>query len=205
MALPNGRHRVDFDEPKVRKERKIEISRYFTSSKRLLLLVTTVMIMALQVSRGIVEVRHVGSEGSRVQPTLEANSARSAVSRSPSNWKPRQLTWQAALQMMRRSQRKYVVVNVKNGLGNRLRAMASARAVAASLSRPMLLLWQPDLHCNCSFESLFRPTDSMVTILEEEIPQVSGSTIRCRRSLVPIHLPQRACLQVAEPLTLCAD
>ena len=97
-----------------------------------------------------------------------------------------------------RSQPRYVVVSAKNGLGNRLRALASAMAVppsplaphgpaltpsARSLApprgrqslpphrqlrsavasqvsraeeRPLLALWEPDLHCNCSLRTLLK-------------------------------------------------
>ena len=47
----------------------------------------------------------------------------------------------AALELLRRSRRKYVIVDAKNGLGNRLRALASAMSVAAALQRPVMLVW----------------------------------------------------------------
>jgi len=39
----------------------------------------------------------------------------------------------AALELLRRSRRKYVIVDAKHGLGNRLRALASAMSVAAAV------------------------------------------------------------------------
>ena len=47
----------------------------------------------------------------------------------------------AALELLRRSRRKYVIVDAKHGLGNRLRALASAMSVAAALGRPVMLVW----------------------------------------------------------------
>ena len=47
----------------------------------------------------------------------------------------------AALELLRRSRRKYVIVDAKHGLGNRLRALASAMSVAAALQRPVMLVW----------------------------------------------------------------
>jgi len=62
-----------------------------------------------------------------------------------------------------------VIVNVKNGLGNRLRAFASAASVAASLGRPLMVVWVSDLHCNCSLRNLLQLPREMV-VLEEELP-----------------------------------
>mmetsp|Transcript_13793 Transcript_13793/g.29888 ORF Transcript_13793/g.29888 Transcript_13793/m.29888 type:complete len:436 (-) Transcript_13793:122-1429(-) len=83
---------------------------------------------------------------------------------------PRTPAWVTALELMRRSEQKYVVVDVKNGLGNRLRALASAMAVAAELRRPVLLIWMADLHCNCSFRKMF-DTPLQFALLEEEMPK----------------------------------
>jgi hypothetical protein len=78
--------------------------------------------------------------------------------------------WRSVLQQLQaRGARKYVIVNAKNGLGNRLRALATALAVAADLQRPVLLVWVPDLHCNCSFRSLYKAPWPFA-LLEEEIP-----------------------------------
>ena len=62
-----------------------------------------------------------------------------------------------------------MIVNVKNGLGNRLRAFASAASVAASLGRPVMVLWVSDLHCNCSLRNLLQLPREIV-VLEEELP-----------------------------------
>ena len=58
---------------------------------------------------------------------------------------------------------------MKNGLGNRLRAFASAAAVAAALGRPVMVVWVRDLHCNCSFRNLFK-LPLRYAVLEEELP-----------------------------------
>ena len=82
--------------------------------------------------------------------------------------------WEAALAMLRASSTKYVVVFARNGLGNRLRALASSMSVAASLGRPVLLIWESDLHCNCSYPRLF--ADPLpFALLEEEIPPANLS------------------------------
>jgi hypothetical protein len=67
---------------------------------------------------------------------------------------------------------RYVIVDAKNGLGNRLRALASAMAVAAALERPLMLVWVADLHCNCSFRNMFAPPLKFA-VLEEELPRAN--------------------------------
>ena len=57
----------------------------------------------------------------------------------------------------RASRKSWLVVEVRNGLGNRLRALASAMAVARAERRPLLAVWVPDLHCNCSLRTLLAP------------------------------------------------
>ena len=78
----------------------------------------------------------------------------------------------AALELLRRSHRKYVIVDAKNGLGNRLRALVSAMSVAAALQRPVMLVWVSDLHCNCSFRNLFSPPLPFA-LLEEALPRTN--------------------------------
>jgi len=73
------------------------------------------------------------------------------------NW-----TAETALAMLRRTRRRYVIADVKNGLGNRLRALASAMSLAQWLGRPLLVVWVPDLHCNCSFTSIYEPPPFVV-------------------------------------------
>ena len=69
-------------------------------------------------------------------------------------------SWTRTVHALRRSltsssAARYVVVDAKNGLGNRLRAIASAMAFARSTWRPLLVLWAKDRHCDCSFGRLF--------------------------------------------------
>lgn len=47
-----------------------------------------------------------------------------------------------------------LVVQPRNGLGNRLRALASAMSVAAHVGRPLIVEWIPDAHCNISLRNL---------------------------------------------------
>ena len=77
-----------------------------------------------------------------------------------------------------------MIVDVKNGLGNRMRALASAMAVAKRLGRPVMLIWVADLHCNCSFLRLFGGPLRFV-LLEEDLPKQA----RCPR---PGHMTRSA-------------
>lgn len=46
-------------------------------------------------------------------------------------------------------------IDAQHGLGNRLRAVASAAVVARKLGRKLVIVWVPDHHCECNFLDLF--------------------------------------------------
>lgn len=46
-------------------------------------------------------------------------------------------------------------IDAQHGLGNRLRAIGSAAAIAAATGRELVIVWQPDDHCDCRFADLF--------------------------------------------------
>ncbi|MFP4240049.1 MAG: hypothetical protein ACLFRZ_12185 [Rhodosalinus sp.] len=48
------------------------------------------------------------------------------------------------------------VVDVQHGLCNRLRAMASASAIASRTDRHLLVIWAPDHHCEARLDDLIR-------------------------------------------------
>lgn len=48
-----------------------------------------------------------------------------------------------------------IFIDAQHGLGNRLRAIGSAAAVAERSGRELVIVWQPDAHCNCRFSDLF--------------------------------------------------
>ena len=50
-----------------------------------------------------------------------------------------------------------LVVRVLHGLGNRLRALASARALAESAHLRLAICWSADLHLNATFYDLYEP------------------------------------------------
>lgn len=77
--------------------------------------------------------------------------------------------WSSALNAVRQSEGKYVVLSVAFGLGNRLRALASGMAVAAAAQRKLLVVWPLDEHCNCSYRKLFAEPLPFA-LLEEAVP-----------------------------------
>lgn len=48
-----------------------------------------------------------------------------------------------------------IFIDAQHGLGNRLRAIGSAAAIAEVTERELVIVWQPDDHCNCRFADLF--------------------------------------------------
>lgn len=58
--------------------------------------------------------------------------------------------------------RRRLFVDAQHGLGNRLRAIGSAAAIAAASDRELVIVWQPDPHCDCSFADLFDYTGAVI-------------------------------------------
>lgn len=50
---------------------------------------------------------------------------------------------------------KHIIIDLQFGLSNRLRALASAYVLAKKTNRKLIVIWQPDVHCNCTFDELF--------------------------------------------------
>ncbi len=46
-------------------------------------------------------------------------------------------------------------IDAQHGLGNRLRAIASGAAIAEATDRELVIIWEPDAHCECHFGDLF--------------------------------------------------
>ena len=54
-------------------------------------------------------------------------------------------------------------IDAQHGLGNRMRAIASAAAIAAATDRELVIIWTPDDHCACSFDDLFLPSGAVLS------------------------------------------
>ena len=53
------------------------------------------------------------------------------------------------------SKQRRLYIDAQHGLGNRLRAIGSAAAISAATEMELVIIWQPDVHCDCRFEDLF--------------------------------------------------
>ena len=63
-----------------------------------------------------------------------------------------------------------VIIDGRNGLANRLRAIASAMGVASSLQVPLLVLWEVNAHVNCSMGKLFQKEKLPFALFEHAPP-----------------------------------
>ncbi|MEK7991073.1 MAG: glycosyltransferase, partial [Thiotrichaceae bacterium] len=59
--------------------------------------------------------------------------------------------------------RRKIYIDVQHGLGNRLRAYASAAVLAKELDRELVVIWTPDKHCNCYFSDLFNYEGTVIS------------------------------------------
>jgi glycosyltransferase involved in cell wall biosynthesis len=70
------------------------------------------------------------------------------------------------------SSRRRFFIDAQHGLGNRLRAMASGAAIAAETGRELVVVWQPDHHCDCRIFDLF---DFRGAVVEESFVETARS------------------------------
>ena len=60
-------------------------------------------------------------------------------------------------------------IDARHGLGNRLRAIASAAVIARRTGRQLVIVWEPDDHCGCRFGDLFHHDGP---VIETAFPRV---------------------------------
>lgn len=58
-------------------------------------------------------------------------------------------------------------IHVQHGLGNRLRALASATIMAEATNRELVLIWEPDHHCECEIGDLFNYTGTVINSINK--------------------------------------
>lgn len=68
-----------------------------------------------------------------------------------------------------------VYIDAQHGLGNRLRAIASAASIAASEKRELVIVWEPDFHCECTFNDLFDYSDTVLG--KSLISEIEGDSV----------------------------
>ncbi len=66
------------------------------------------------------------------------------------------------------STRQKLIVDAQHGLGNRLRAIGSAAAIAEKNDLQLVILWKPDDHCEARFESLFTYSGPVIQSLGQD-------------------------------------
>jgi hypothetical protein len=66
--------------------------------------------------------------------------------------------------------RERLFIDGQHGLGNRLRAIGSAAAIAAATGRELVIVWQPDAHCDCRFADLF---DYPAAVIDESFARAA--------------------------------
>lgn len=67
-------------------------------------------------------------------------------------------------------------IHAQYGLGNRLRALGSAMAIAKATGRVLVLIWEADVHLNCGFPDLFANDIVLVEKLNMNWPPGDANT-----------------------------
>lgn len=63
-----------------------------------------------------------------------------------------------------------IYIHAQHGLGNRLRAIASAASIAAAEERILSIIWERDMHCDCEFSDLFEYEGEVLTQMPSKFP-----------------------------------
>ncbi|RBI84727.1 hypothetical protein DRV85_12320 [Rhodosalinus halophilus] len=58
--------------------------------------------------------------------------------------------------------RRRLFIDAQHGLGNRLRAIGSAAAIAQATERELVIVWEPDHHCQARFHDLFEYAGAVI-------------------------------------------
>ncbi|MEM9964538.1 MAG: galactosyltransferase-related protein, partial [Asticcacaulis sp.] len=70
--------------------------------------------------------------------------------------------WRISRPFFARQQRPKLFIDAQHGLGNRLRAIGSASAIAQATDRELVIVWEPDHHCQCAFSDLFEYSGEVI-------------------------------------------
>ena len=75
------------------------------------------------------------------------------------------------------SSRAKLYIDAQHGLGNRLRAIASAASIAEATGKELVIVWQPDHHCQAHFSDLFNYNGPV-----EEVSFIDSAASFCDRT-----------------------
>ena len=70
-----------------------------------------------------------------------------------------------------------LIVDAQHGLGNRMRAIASAAAIAGATGRELVIGWGQDAHCEAPFDALFRTDCAVIDTVSLRNAQAEGATV----------------------------
>ena len=76
----------------------------------------------------------------------------------------------------------FIIVRCMHGLGNRLRAFASVKAIADATGRRLAVLWDRDIHLNASWASLFEAVPGVLIVSADD------NAIRSRKDVHYVRL-----------------
>jgi hypothetical protein len=79
---------------------------------------------------------------------------------------------------------KRLYIECKNGLGNRLRALASAYCIARATKRDLFIIWQADMHCDALLHELFDVEDMVRKAKEQGLTVVMESSTEIRNNII---------------------
>ncbi len=75
------------------------------------------------------------------------------------------------------TRKRKVFVDAQHGLGNRLRAIGSAAAIADASDRELVIVWAPDVHCEARFSDLFEYGGSVIEESRLETAREEGARV----------------------------
>lgn len=68
-------------------------------------------------------------------------------------------------------------IDARHGLGNRLRAIASAAAIATRAGHELVIVWEPDMHCQARFGDLFTYDGPVIEAAFPRLFALSGGRV----------------------------
>ncbi len=75
------------------------------------------------------------------------------------------------------SRRPYLFIDAQHGLGNRMRAIASASCIADATNRQLVVIWRPDHHCQAEMLELFDFSGPVISDCAAELMRRQSSKI----------------------------
>ena len=105
-------------------------------------------------------------------------------------------------------ERPKLYIDAQHGLGNRMRSIASAAAIAKSEEYELVIIWEPDEHCNCHFHDLFEYSGPVIdssfrNINKDNIHFYNYMEIEGGRKDEPIECNSLKSIYVRSAFTLC--